>query len=292
MKRIFANIVVILLAAVAVFFIGWIQFSIKPGECGVMVSKTGGTLKEPLLPGKFMWRWEKLLPTNVTLHKFSLEPHKSKINYSGALPGADIYSQLLPSNPDFGYDIELALSLSVKAESLPDLVSKAHVDTQEALDVFLENKANLVSEYVVNSILSNKDGQLIREKALANSAIEKIAGHFSDDLSHVVINSIELVSAKVPDMETYEKTRELYDLYKADVQESLKSKADAYAGDIYERNKSIETLEKYAELIKKYPQLKDLGTINEISKSLKALSGEGSENSIPEKVIEDKHEEN
>ncbi|MBP5465426.1 MAG: hypothetical protein J6Y13_09680, partial [Treponema sp.] len=124
MKRVLASFFIILIAAAAVFLIGWVQFGIKPGECGVMVSKTSGVLEKPLLPGSFVWRWEKLLPTNVTIHTFSMEPHRSVQTYSGSLPGSDLYSKMLDAPADFSYELEVAVQLSPKAESLVTLVKK------------------------------------------------------------------------------------------------------------------------------------------------------------------------
>ncbi len=276
MKQVLASFIIILIAAAAIFLIGWVQFDIKPGECGVMVSKTSGTHEKALLPGSFAWRWEKLLPTNTNIHKFSMEPHTSVQSYTGSLPGSDLYSKMLESSPDFSYELEIAVQLSPKAEGLVSLVEKNEISSQEDLDAYLENKARVLSKAVADSILPDLDAAPSRSyyhpKALDKSSLETLAKSAADDLETVTLNSIEITKSRLPDMESYANTKELYENYKLEIEESLKERAAQYADEIHEGEKSITMLEKYAELLKKYPQLKDLGTINEVTKTLNGLS--------------------
>ena len=85
-KKFFANIVILAIFAAVVFYIGWITFLVKPGFCAVMSSKTSGIYEKPVMSGAMTWRWERLLPTNVTLETFDLAPFKSTQVVSGELP--------------------------------------------------------------------------------------------------------------------------------------------------------------------------------------------------------------
>lgn len=275
-----STLIIILLAAVAVFLIGWVQFGIKPGECGVMVSKTSGTLERPLLPGSFVWRWEKLLPTNVSIHTFRLEPRKSVQSYSGSLPGADLYSKMLGSVPDFSYELEIAVQLSPKAEALVVLVEKNEITSQDDLDAYLDNKAKVVASLVADKLLpsglpspdsSSRWTGFLSARTLDKSALDSLSSQAAGDLEAVTLNSVEITKSRLPDMESYEGIKELYGSYKEELDKSLKEKAALYADQMNEEERSVWLLEKYAELLKKYPQLKDLGTINEVSKALQGL---------------------
>lgn len=280
MRRVLSTLIIILLAAVAVFLIGWVQFGIKPGECGVMVSKTSGTLERPLLPGSFVWRWEKLLPTNVSIHTFRLEPRKSVQSYSGSLPGADLYSKMLGSVPDFSYELEIAVQLSPKAEALVVLVEKNEITSQDDLDAYLDNKAKVVASLVADKLLpsglpspdsSSRWTGFLSARTLDKSALDSLSSQAAGDLEAVTLNSVEITKSRLPDMESYEGIKELYGSYKEELDKSLKEKAALYADQMNEEERSVWLLEKYAELLKKYPQLKDLGTINEVSKALQGL---------------------
>lgn len=295
MKRVLGSLVIILLAAAAVFFIGWVQFGIKPGECGVMVSKTSGTLERPLLPGSFIWRWEKLLPTNVSMHKFKMEPRKSVLSYSGSLPGADLYSKMLGSVPDFSYEIEIVVQLSPKAEALVTLVEKNEIASQDDLDAYLDNKAKLVAGLVADKLLpsglstpasSSRWTGYLSAKALDKSALDSLAEQAAEDLAAVTLNSVEITKARLPDMESYEGIKDIYGNYKEELDKSIKESAALYADQMNEEERSVRLLEKYAELLKKYPQLKDLGTINEVSKALQGLPAAELEAAAPKAQAE------
>lgn len=291
MRRVLASFFIILIAAVAVFLIGWVQFGIKPGECGVMVSKTSGVLERPLLPGSFVWRWEKLLPTNVTIHKFSMEPHRSVQTYAGTLPGADLYSKMLDSPADFSYELEVVVQLSPKAESLVTLVKKNEIASQEDLEAYLDNKAKvvagLVADRMLPSVLPSSDSAsrwtgYLSAKALDKATLDSLAEKSTEDLAAVTLTAVEIPKARLPDMTSYEGIQELYGNYREELNRSLQERAARYADEMHESEKSVKLLEQYAELLKKYPQLKDLGTIQEVSKTLKGLpaSSDGIEGGV------------
>ena len=87
----------------------------------------------------------------------------------------------------------------------------------------------------------------------------------------MTLNAVEIPKARLPDMTSYEGMQELYGNYREELNRSLQERAARYADEMHESEKSVKLLEQYAELLKKYPQLKDLGTIQEVSKTLKGL---------------------
>ncbi len=74
MKKNRLAVLLLLVCSATVFFIGWIQFSVPAGKYGVLVSKTGGVDPDPVLPARFRWQWERLIPTNTELFVFDLVP--------------------------------------------------------------------------------------------------------------------------------------------------------------------------------------------------------------------------
>ena len=71
----FICFVILLIFAAFVFFIGWTQIKVKPGTVGVVQSKTGGIDKKPVIPGKFSWHKEFLIPSNAKLNVFDVKPY-------------------------------------------------------------------------------------------------------------------------------------------------------------------------------------------------------------------------
>lgn len=245
MRRFFANLFILIIVAAIVFYIGWIQFSIKPGTCGVMVSKTSGVLKNPVLPGQFAWRWEKLLPTNANLIVFSMDSYKSEQEYSGTLPSNIVYEKLLDNNVDFSYDIKMSINLSMTPEEIVKHVASNEIKNQEDLEKFLENKAMImakeIAEYLLNAA---KDKVITHPKALDSDTLNFLVSK-SSDFNSIVLNSVEFESVKIPDFEMYENAKSLYETYKVDFQEILKEKLtiqnSAIRENCYENAELLET---------------------------------------------------
>ena len=133
-KKFFANFIVLLIFSAVVFFIGWIQFYVRPGTCAIMKSKTGGLYHSAVVPGVFVWRWERLLPTNVSLEIFDLSVYKANQSVSGELPNAAFYSSRLSDKKvDFSYNVEISVSMSISADGIYNLVSKNKINKNEDL---------------------------------------------------------------------------------------------------------------------------------------------------------------
>ncbi len=227
MRRFFANLFILIIVACVVFFIGWIQFSVKPGTCGVLVSKTSGVLETPVLPGQFAWRWEKLLPTNANLLIFSMDAYKSSQEYSGALPSNSIYEKLLDNNVDFSYNIKMSISLSMLPEEIVKYVKSNEIKTQEDLNTLLENKAMILAEEIAQYLLNSAKDKVITHPKALDSETLKLMTSKNKDFSDIVLHSVEFESVKIPDFEMYENSKNLYETYKNDLQEIIKEKLSA-----------------------------------------------------------------
>ena len=134
MKKVIAVFFILLVLAGVVFYFGWTQFKVGAGECGVLISKTSGVNREPVMPGKFSWHWECLLPTNAVLRVFSLKPRSVTKTVSGSLPSADVYSTAFQSAPDFSYRFDFICTARVTPENIIALVSGGIVTDAESLD--------------------------------------------------------------------------------------------------------------------------------------------------------------
>lgn len=73
-KKALPCLILLLLFAAGVFFIGYGNLKVGVDEIGVVSSKTGGTNKTCIENGVFYWSPAFLLPTNVLIKKFSLAP--------------------------------------------------------------------------------------------------------------------------------------------------------------------------------------------------------------------------
>ena len=270
--RFFANIIVLIIVATAVFFIGWMQFHVKPGNCGVLVSKTSGVYEKPIVQGDFTWKWEKLLPTNADLRVFKMEPYSYVQTISGSLPSADIYSKQIKDNPDFTYSITLYVSLSYTPNGIVQMVKKYDTKNQNELEKNLEAKAQIAAKKVIEYFLEKKENDLsFSTNAVTDAELKEIIQKNPSDFENIEIVSVEVKKSKLPDMGLYKKAKESFNIYQDAVVESLKSAAAEQAVAIIEEDRSMERLDKLGKLLQKYPELQDIFKNGDITSILNAL---------------------
>ena len=158
MKKFFVSFFIILIFCGVCFFIGFVQFHIPQGNYGVMVSKTSGWDKDVITPGKPVWKWEKLLPTNAIVYNFSVVPHSKTYKYQGNLPSGELYSMLLEGTPDFKYEVEIMITGTIKPELLPSIVSGNNITTQPQLDEYIDTRLQLAGQkYIAEHAGLNKN---------------------------------------------------------------------------------------------------------------------------------------
>ncbi|MBR0124900.1 MAG: hypothetical protein IJM03_06080, partial [Treponema sp.] len=183
MKKFFANVIVILIACAAIFFIGWVQFLVKPGYCGVLTSKTSGIHKEALVSGKFAWCWEKLLPTNAQVHLFSLSPYKSRQTEEGMLPSGELYASKLGGNADFSYKLDMEIALELSPEKIHELFSANKISSQDDLNSWYNSKAKLVSAAVADKVIKQKSAESpLKSVVFSDAELASLSAEFSSEL--------------------------------------------------------------------------------------------------------------
>ncbi|MBO4385996.1 MAG: hypothetical protein J5817_03165 [Treponema sp.] len=273
MKKFFANVIVILIACAAIFFIGWVQFLVKPGYCGVLTSKTSGIHKEALVSGKFAWRWEKLLPTNAQVHLFSLSPYKSRQSEEGVLPSGELYASKLDGNAVFSYKFDMDISLELSPENIHALFSANKIASQDDLNSWFNSKAKLVSAAVADRVIKQKTGESPLKKVVFSDAeLSSLSAELSSELEGGKISSVDISSAKIPDFELYNMAKNSYSAYQKELDAKLKELASAQAKTLAEENRSMQQLEKFANLLKEYPQLESLAKSDNFSQIINALN--------------------
>ncbi|MCH5294565.1 MAG: hypothetical protein J1F14_01490 [Treponema sp.] len=272
----FASTIILLVLGAAVFFIGWVQFFVKPGYCGVMTSKTSGIYPKPIVSGEFTWRWERLLPTNTELRVFSLAPYKSRQSVSGALPSAELYAAMLSPKPDFSYRADMSVTIQLTPGALVEAVRSNDFKEQVELDAWLENKVRLAAQNVTTYLMRSSSEQEIPVdiKALSAESLKEISLAGGQEFNGVDIIFVELHSAKVPDYSLYESARSSYRRFQERVDSALADKAREQANFIAEEERTLKQLDKFGELLQRYPQLEELsksGNITEVINALRSL---------------------
>jgi hypothetical protein len=266
MKAFLIILVILVILAGAGFYFGWLQIQLPAEHYAVVFTKTGGYDEEVIRPGQFSWRWERLIPTNMTLYAFDLHPSSQEISFRGALPSAELYSSVLPENPDFSYRGEVDVIFTISPESLPALVAEEKL-LPEQLEDFYEAKAGALADSVLE-ILQETDADPADSQALNRRVRQGLAR----TVPNLQISSLNVRVEHVPDRDLYELARTSY---REMVQTRDRAREDAIARLAEEQVRAenarareradLEALREYGELLNEYPILLKAMAVQKLS---------------------------
>ena len=274
MKKFLISLLLIIIFAGAVFFIGWGQFAVPAGSYGVMVSKTSGISQKTIVPGEFCWFWERLLPTNTSMRIFSIIPVTRTTTISGELPSADIYSPMLEGSPNFSYKFSVQTELMMKSNYLPNFVRRTDAKENEQLQEYLNQQGDLIAQEVIQYILSKSLDNANNLMLLATDTEELKTGINADSkFKDLEISNITVKTAQMPDTELYNIAKASYAEFQEKVKQSLaeltKNQSTITANDYLQ----IERFARWGKILQEYPILIDFLAVSrdDASKAIGAL---------------------
>jgi hypothetical protein len=280
MKKTFIWFVVLIILAGGVFCAGWIQFRIPAGAYGVYVTKTHGWSQEVVIPGRFAWTWEALLPTNFRLFRFTVEPKTETITLAGVLPSGEVYSNFAVGKPDFSYKIEYTVTGHVLPEALPGIAESQNIETQDALDTWITTRIHTAGESLQGMILARaSDPEWISSILSGNQKFsEELIRKLEGEVPELKVQSVAVRQIKIPDVDLYVDARKKYQTFLASADSTLSRALEKEAQTRAQDELRIESLEKYGQLITKYPKLIDfLAVENKTDAALLEALGKRSE---------------
>lgn len=137
----FICFLILLIFGAFVFFIGWTQIKVKPGNIGVVQSKTGGISSKIIIPGKFSWHKEFLIPTNAQIEKFEYKPYNGSKTITGKRGSGD-------------FSFTFQISLSYEPELISDLLKDNKISNQEDFESYLEGVASYLAQRSADLLIS------------------------------------------------------------------------------------------------------------------------------------------
>jgi hypothetical protein len=256
MKKFFLTLFILLILGGAAFFFGWAQLSVPPGSVGVIRSKTHGIDPVLVREGEFRWIWYKLIPTNVNITVFRLEERRYSFSVRNSLPSGDVYSAFAGINADFSYEVSASLSWSLKPLSLVFLTEEHGIDSREALQSFEENLSQEIGTFIrgwLGSETLSSAEEL--ERLLGSGRSARLEEDILKAFPHIENLSCLVQSAAFPDFALYRQIRGLYEDYLLKQRTYLGAALDQKAEERIESRFRFDELEKYGELLTKYPIL-------------------------------------
>ena len=215
LKSFFFSVLIIVIFAAAVFYLGWTQIKIKPNHVGIVVSKTGGVSQKVAESGTFSWYWEFLLPTNASLRSFSVLPYQFSKKINGELPSADIFKSYSSLRPDFSYSADISVTIEISKEQIAALCKKNAISDQESLNKFMERKADFLAEATEKKLL-----RYYLQESAGSSAAPSASFYldsknvFADsdfysqkDTEGIEVTAFSITNQKFPDADLYRLSR-------------------------------------------------------------------------------------
>lgn len=206
MKKFCISLFILIVFSAVVFFFGWTQYRVKPGEFGVVISKTDGIDSTPVENGRFSWYWQFLLPTNAVLKTFSPEPVFVTKQIKGSLPSGDYYASYTPKET-FDYSFEFSMSLTVSPEEVIQLLQENKISNQEDLVQYIDRSADTIAQLAANYYLKKiQENPNFRLESVKRDELLR-AIKFYEDCPLIQLMNYSLVSSKTPDFELYDKLK-------------------------------------------------------------------------------------
>jgi hypothetical protein len=248
-------ILLILIAAGACFFLGWVQYQIPQGSYGVIRSKTHGIDPAVVTEGRFRWVWYKLIPTNVRVLIFKTPAISLPLSVSGQLPSGDVYASLAGLRTDFSYELSGSLSASIRADALPSLVEGKNLVSQGDLDAYARDLSAQIGGYINQRFWVYADNEDALTQASQTGALpgleDELLARFPE-LENILC-SVKVL--RFPDFVLYGQVRELYEMYLTSQRRNLEDGLSQWAVQNIDSQFRFDELSRYGELLNKYPAL-------------------------------------
>jgi len=258
MKKFIITLFILVVLGGAGFFIGWVQLSVPPGSYGIINSKTHGVDKQVVQSGEFRWVWYKLIPTNVQITVFRLETVKSALDFNSSLPSGNSYAEFAGlAAKEFSWNLSGEISFNVDPDKLISLVSHNNITDQEGLDAYLNDITRNMKIIILRTLTSVDTDSIRLEKILSGNPDAQIEQEIKSRFPEVRDFSFVITSAMFPDFILYRQVRLLYEEFLAMQREYVTAGFAKRAETHIETQLRFGELERYGELLTKYPILMD-----------------------------------
>lgn len=241
--------------AAAAFFVGWVELALPAGTYGVAFTRSGGWDTSAIAPGGVTWRWERLIPTNMTLHVFDLTPQTVQRRAAARLPSADLYASEADIDPAaFSYDIGIDITMRLRPEDLPSL-AKAEDVRPDTLTAWYEQATAAAGDAAAALLLSRDGAGLVMDIPALK---ERIRGRLAARSPELQIVAIELTPHAIPDPDLYEHAKAALET-RIDTQQRARLAVIEDLAMVEEQARQhAEMLGRLGSTLAEFPQLADL----------------------------------
>lgn len=242
------SILIILSFLGFIFYLGLEQTELNENIYGVVYTKTTGWKNSPIVPNRFSWSFEKVIPNIYTMHKFRILTHNLVTDSSAHLPSHTLYAASSSVDPEnFLYRYKVNINFRFNIEYLVEMTRKGSITMDNFEDWERLNKERINQE-ITSFIQMTVNNNQLNNLNLKSEIIELLNKRFPYyNFFDISINLIK------PDLDLYNLTRSRY-------LKNLKLKTEAEKDIIKKRlnlenneTLKLELLKKYGEVFTQYP---------------------------------------
>ncbi|NCN04121.1 MAG: hypothetical protein GW949_00645 [Spirochaetales bacterium] len=262
MKKFLILFIILVLFGSGIFYLGWIQYRLEPGESALVFSKTNGWEDSIIEAGNFEWRWQALLPTNLRIFRFRTSSFPVSYRFQEIIPGSSVFAEDLDSKLfTLGFTVDLRIALTT--EGYKNLIVNQGPEVDEELFLTDQIRDENIETLVLPSIQSIIDifgidllTDLTRIDTivdLSRVAIE-LQEHLGNQVNYQILD-FAIKDLVIPNSDLY---RTLADRYLAISQASLAGEAEVENQLARERaieQARVKRMENYGEILERYPTI-------------------------------------
>ncbi|EFW37848.1 SPFH domain-containing protein [Treponema phagedenis] len=254
--KFFITLIILVGVSSAVFIAGWLQFSVPAGKYGILLSRSSGYYQKVIMPGQFLWRWERLIPTNAKVLIFDLQRQNILTTVTDTLPSAAQYQAILEKKADFSWKITVSSDVRLKPEKLLNVIEHENITDQAGLDSYIRTKIealqrqaayNLISSYLENNEMYEA------MKTQYGKISHQIKKEITSDI--LEIESVWVQDITIPDMALYKSVVNTYNIYEQKRSELLAELAAENAKHAANEELQLQRMTKWGEFLKRYPSI-------------------------------------
>ena len=257
MKKFIILLILLLIVSGTAAYFGWVR--LPENSQAVLYSKITGYEDKAVQSGSFIWRWQKLIPRTFKIHIFDNTVHSTNIVTEGKMPSGDVYSAILPGNPDFSYRISFSVKYRINSSMLPDLLKTGNILSENLAEWYSEKDTTLESagKNFINSLKGSTAG-LSSSSELEKKLSEFLVSRAAD----ITFTSVTLNDFNIPDIDLYSEAKRQYLIITKNRENLVLESESKSAMESADLARQLELLEKYGELLTKYPILLEYIKIN------------------------------
>jgi len=262
MKKFLITIFVLLVLGGAGFFFGWAQFSVPPGQYGVISSKTHGIDQRPVRSGEFRWIWYKLIPTNVKITVFNLERINYPVSFDSSLPSGDTYAVFTGlTNADFTWNFRGEINFTLNPDMLVSIAASNNLNDQNDLNAYSQKVAQDIELHIIRVLSSAEEDSVRLEHIMSGNQDAQMEREIRERFPEIKDFSFVIHAAKFPDFVLYRQLRRMYDEFLSSQREYITSGFGRRAENHIEAQLRFENLERYGDLLTRFPVLLEYMTL-------------------------------